>query len=99
MPQPVLETPRLILRAFTPDDAPAVAELAGAWEVADTTLNIPHPYTLSDAESWISSRPAAIESGEAAVFAIVLREGRYLCGCISMMFQARFAHAELGYWL
>ncbi len=99
MPQPILETPRLILREFAPGDAPTVAELAGAWEVADTTFNIPHPYSLGDAESFISSRPQLIERGEAAVFAIVLREGSRLCGCISLILQPRFARAEMGYWI
>jgi hypothetical protein len=41
---PKLETKRLILRAFKPSDANRVRELAGKRRIADTTLNIPHPY-------------------------------------------------------
>jgi [ribosomal protein S5]-alanine N-acetyltransferase len=41
--RPTLETTRLVLRPFALDDAGDVQRLAGAPEVADTTLNIPPP--------------------------------------------------------
>lgn len=40
---PSLTTPRLLLRPFESADGSDVERLAGAWEIADTTLNIPHP--------------------------------------------------------
>lgn len=39
-----LETSRLILRSLTLNDAPKVEEYASDYDVAKTTLNIPHPY-------------------------------------------------------
>jgi ribosomal-protein-alanine N-acetyltransferase len=51
--QPTLETEGLVLRAFTLADAPAVKALAGAREIASTTLNVPHPYEDGMAETWI----------------------------------------------
>ena len=51
--QPVLRTSRLALRPFVLDDALAVQMLAGAREVADTTMHIPHPYPLGAAQVWI----------------------------------------------
>ena len=44
MSTPRLRTERLVLRAFSADDAPTVQRLAGDREVASTTLTIPHPY-------------------------------------------------------
>jgi RimJ/RimL family protein N-acetyltransferase len=40
---PTLTTDRLVLRPFTPDDAPAVERLAGAREVAATTYAVLAP--------------------------------------------------------
>lgn len=39
-----LEADRLILRDLTLDDAPMVEKYASDYDVAKTTLNIPHPY-------------------------------------------------------
>jgi len=47
---PTLPTDRLLLRAFSRTDIPALIPLIGAREVAATTLRIPHPYSASDAE-------------------------------------------------
>lgn len=99
MEQPVLETPRLLLRPFALSDAPEVQRLAGALEVADTTLNLPHPYEDGVAEAWISGHAARFAAGEAAVCAIVLRDGARLIGCIGLSRDKRHRRAELGYWL
>jgi [ribosomal protein S5]-alanine N-acetyltransferase len=53
-PIPTLETKRLTLRAFRLDDAAEVQRLAGDRSIADTTLNIPHPYQDGMAQAWIS---------------------------------------------
>ena len=55
----VLENERLLLRGFLASDAAAVQQLAGAFEMADTTTNIPHPYEDGMAESWIKHHPTA----------------------------------------
>ncbi|MFL5579567.1 MAG: hypothetical protein ACJ8AO_04265, partial [Gemmatimonadaceae bacterium] len=45
-------TARLVLRPFTPADGPDVERLAGAREVADTTLHVPHPYPPGAGAAW-----------------------------------------------
>ena len=61
--QPILETPRLILRPFSAADAPAVRTLAGAHELARTTLSVPHPYEDGMAEAWIGTHAAGFAAG------------------------------------
>src|SRR5579883_2373272 len=55
MPDTRLETTRLVLRPYQPDDLPALVRLAGAREVAATTLRIPHPYTEADALEYLAA--------------------------------------------
>lgn len=99
MQQPIIDTPRLTLRPFTLADGPTVQRLAGVYEVADTTLNIPHPYPDGAAEQWIMTHPDTFAQGTGVSFAMVLRATAELCGAISLGIHQRYQHAELGYWL
>ncbi len=96
---PVLETERLCLRPFVPADAVAVRRLAGAPEVAATTLNIPHPYPEGAAEAWIAGHATAAAEGRTLAWAIVRRDGNALLGAITCALTPAHARAELGYWL
>lgn len=97
--QPSLSTERLILRPFRLDDAKSVQQIAGRKEIADTTLNVPHPYPDGVAEAWINTHPASFESGEDIVFAITLKKTGQLIGAINLEINKRFNNAILGYWL
>ena len=96
---PTMETSRLMLRFFDVTDAPDVQRLAGAREVADTTLSIPHPYEDGMAEQWIASHKAEHEAGTSVVFAIVLRDGLQLIGAIGLTIDRSADKGELGYWI
>lgn len=97
--QPTLHTARLTLRPFTADDAFDVERLAGAREIADTTLNIPHPYPHGGAARWIAlHRPAWLE-GTSVTLAIVANETGKLVGAISLTIKREFGRGELGYWI
>ncbi|MEJ2482842.1 MAG: GNAT family N-acetyltransferase [Gemmatimonadota bacterium] len=96
--RPTLSTDRLTLRPFVPADAPVVRKLAGAREVADNTLTIPHPYPAGEAEKWISGQPAAFQEGELVVFAITTPD-HGLVGAVGLMIDAGSGIAELGYWI
>jgi RimJ/RimL family protein N-acetyltransferase len=97
--QPTLTTARLILRPFALEDAPAVQQLAGAREVADTTLNIPHPYRDGVAEAWILTHRQLYRVGVLANFAVVLRGSEELLGAVGLRIEAMHGRAELGYWI
>lgn len=95
--QPVPQTSRLTLRPFARADAPVVQRLAGAREIASTTLNIPQPYEDGAAEAWIDTHPARLADGTAVTFAIVLRESDELIGATSLMIDPAHRRAELGF--
>jgi ribosomal-protein-alanine N-acetyltransferase len=97
--QPVLHTPRLILRPFTLADASITQQLAGAVEIATTTVSIPYPYEDGMAEAWIQTHPDIFKQGKGVYFAIELRENQRLCGAISLRIDIGNINAELGYWI
>lgn len=99
MPVPTLGTQRLILRAFTFADAGRVQQLAGVFEVADTTGHIPHPYPDGAAEEWIGEHDVDYENGASATFAITMRQTGEFIGAIGLTIHSHNQHAEMGYWL
>ena len=96
---PTLFTNRLTLRPFGLEDAPVVKELAGAWEIAETTANIPHPYAEEMAEEWINTHQGGFDSGEDVTFAITRKSDAQLIGAIGLSINKANQLAEMGYWL
>ncbi len=98
-PRPVMYTDRLVLRPFALRDAADVQRLAGAFEVADTTLTIPHPYPDGAAEQWIATHEPAWAARTLATFAIADRDTDALRGAVGLMLAMPHFRAELGYWV
>jgi len=97
---PRLDTKRLVLRPFQTSDAADVERLAGAREVADTTLTIPHPYPPGGGEQWIATHLAAWERRDNLALAICARTSLdELLGAISLHLSLAHSHAEIGYWI
>lgn len=96
---PILQTARLRLRPLLLADAEAIETLAGAPEVAATTLNIPHPYPKGAAEGWVRSRWEAAETGDAFNWAITRLGEDALIGSCGLGVDKRHMRAEMGYWL
>jgi RimJ/RimL family protein N-acetyltransferase len=90
---PVLETKRLAMRAPRLEDAKTIAALANDRRIAENVARIPHPYQVSDAESFISG---ANKAGGEAAFLITLRDETVIGAC-GIMNQEQAP--ELGYWL
>lgn len=99
MDQPTVHSNRILLRPFAPEDAATVQLLAGEYEIADTTLNVPHPYEDGMAEQWISGHGKQFQAGTNAVFAIVDKKSLQLIGAVSLTIDKDLRKAELGYWI
>lgn len=102
MSLPTITTQRLVLRPFSLTDASTVQRLAGAYEVAAMTLNIPHPYPDGMAEEWITSHGPAWETKTHLTLAITLRttvQDPQAIGAIGLGLCLEHRRAELGYWL
>jgi RimJ/RimL family protein N-acetyltransferase len=96
---PVIETPRLRLRPFTPADAREVQRLAGAREVADTTARMPHPYPDGAAAAWIATHAAAWTEHRELALAVTGKATGELLGSVGLVLDPGNEQAELGYWV
>lgn len=94
-----LETKRLLLRKLTAADADRIEMLAGDYDVAKTTLNIPHPYPEGSAQDFIESRHRAEEKKIIDAFAIVEKESALFIGLINLNLSAPHRRGELAYWI
>lgn len=99
MQLPSFYTERLLLRALQLADAVDVQRLAGDRDIADTTLNVPHPYEDGMAEAWILGQQSKIECGELSVFAITLKTNGELIGTIGLRIDPGMSRANLGNWI
>ena len=96
--QPTLTTARLALRPLAADDAATIERLAGMFEVAGTTVNIPHPYPAGGAATFIVAQTAAWRDDTGVTWAVT-RDGA-LIGLIGINSSSRVhARAEIGYWI
>jgi len=96
---PTLHTPRLLLRPFSLADVPGLVALAGNYEVAKNTLNIPHPYTQEDACHWVRATHENCARHTGYAFAVELKATGDFSGGIGLTVDWRFDRAEAGYWL
>lgn len=98
MQQPIIETENLILRPYTLADSQMVAKLAGDIRVAETTLNIPHPYNEELAKEWISTHQYNWLNRKGISYAVILKSASQLVGTVSLV-SILGEKAELGYWV
>jgi len=97
-PQEV-RTARLLLRSFEREDVPTIVRLAGAKEIAATTVRIPHPYAEDDARTFLAVANEDFRAGRSVTFAISASPGREICGAVGLAIAEAHRHAELGYWI
>ena len=98
-PSPIT-TERLLLRPFTPEDAEAVRAVACAFEIADMTLSVPHPYSIEDGHKFMTLVQDWYKAATKFPMAITLRsEPAALVGCVGLDRHDPNDRAELGYWI
>lgn len=95
--QPNLKTQRLVLRPFNDSDAPLIHQYANDPEMANNTLNIPHPYPDGAAEQFLQQVRDDYESGNGYYYAITLNDD--FIGSFSMRIVHRHERGEIGYWI
>lgn len=95
---PTLLTSRLVLRPLRADDAVQIAQLAGNWNVARFTRQIPFPFSEELASQFVREQRSAFNKGQEWTWAVCLKDGLTLVGCVSVMFEKEMT-AELGYWV
>lgn len=93
-----LYSDNLILRPFELEDAHIVGLLAGDYEIAKTTQNIPHPYPKGAAETFIKRSHETTKEGTHHDFAIIRKHDNELVGAIALGITPRYKRAEMGYW-
>lgn len=96
---PTLTSTRLVLRAFTLDDAPHLDRLLSTPEMGATTLYIPYRYPPGTAEDWIRSHRFAAAAGEEYTWAITRRDRGDVIGVIGLQTVHAHKRGDLGYWL
>jgi [ribosomal protein S5]-alanine N-acetyltransferase len=94
-----LRTARLVLTPFELKDAPEVQRLAGAREIADTTISIPHPYDRSHAVAWIKDQGREAALGRATSLAVRLPDQTLIGAAGLRDIDPEHSQAELGFWI
>ena len=94
-----IETERLILRKLNQTDTERIEKLAGDYDVAKTTLNIPHPYPRGGAVDFIEKVLHAEKNETIIIYAIIDKESGLLIGLININLTLAHERGELGYWI
>ena len=82
--QTILETPRLLLRELTPDDAEAIARIICDRE---TMRYYPAPFTRADADEWIARNQRRYQSSGHGLWAVVLKTSAEVIGDCGVTLQ------------
>ena len=99
MSRPTLASERLVLRPFALEDAAEVTRLVSDRRIADTTINIPHPYDESTARAWISTHAEVAERDEGLTLAVTERGSGRILGAVGLSITRAHQRGEIGYWI
>jgi len=94
----VLETPRLILRHFVPEDVDALSEVLCDRE---NMRYYPNPFARADVEAWIEKTLGRYRDDGIGLWALILKAGHQFAGDCGLMLQHvdGAIETEVGYHL
>jgi RimJ/RimL family protein N-acetyltransferase len=90
-----LITDRLVMRPPREDDIPALVELANNRRIAEMLARLPHPYTETEARTFITMLAGQPLSG--AAYALTRKDNGAFVGVAGLNATPR--GLELGYWI
>ncbi|MCU7890505.1 MAG: GNAT family N-acetyltransferase [Candidatus Thiodiazotropha sp. (ex Ustalcina ferruginea)] len=93
----VLETSRLLLRPLELSDTLAIQKTAGAREIADTMISLPHPYPAGGAERYVALQQADRDAGRSVTFTIKQKAEEEFCEVRDI--DRTHSQGELSFWL
>jgi ribosomal-protein-alanine N-acetyltransferase len=96
---PVLIGEQVLLRGWTPEDAGALRDACGDFDICRFTT-VPETYTTEAAQAWITRQQARAHKGTAVVWAIVPNDGDEPVGMVGLFgLGEQKPEARFGYWL
>lgn len=95
---PILQSERLLLRPLSIEDAPRMADLLQAPEIAANGMGMPQPFQLSDAEKLIQ-RFLQGQEEDLYTWAITLSKDNDLIGMITLIVTPPHRRAKIGFWI
>jgi ribosomal-protein-alanine N-acetyltransferase len=93
---------KIILTEIIKSDRESFVSHMADGVIAASTLRMPHPYGLVEADEWIKTNEDSIdETGRPGCYAIREKDSLKLIGCIGYDGRIDFDHkrVEIGYWL
>jgi RimJ/RimL family protein N-acetyltransferase len=81
-------------------DAEAIHRLVSRREIADTTLEIPHPCSRTQVEGWIYNQARAFLEEDGIGFGVELKQSHELIGAVILhSIHSGHSQAEMGFWM
>ena len=95
----IIQTPRLILRELSLEDAPALQLQANDPLMPNFSSQIPHPYTLQDAEGWLQHIDRVKSEGYKQELPLAITVNGLFAGVIMFLHIKQNHMALIGYWI
>lgn len=94
-----IKTKKFTLRPLKKSDAKDVVAAVNNWNVIKYISNLPFPYELKDAQTWLASVVANTKKVPRENFVLGIEKDGHIVGVLGLHGIKKEHKAELGYWL